>query len=169
MILDDVKKNYIHSVAEFFEVHYAHMSPREQCPFSFTGRVAVSGVLTVIRNEHWERAAELKESLMHLAQDVAEYEAVLVVINNVVESFSVGGKEYSPLLALAAGDRGLALTEFAVGVNKEICNVIDYGVNSQMNEGVEGIHVAIGDGTTGFHIDFLSPAVKVIFGGGESA
>lgn len=53
----------------------------------------------------------------------------------------------------------MALTEFAVGVNEAIEPLIDYRFNSQMNEGINGVHVAIGDGSTGYHIDFLSPTV----------
>jgi hypothetical protein len=45
-------------------------------------------------------------------------------------------------------------------VNKTIVGEVDYGVNSQINEGIEGIHVAIGDAVTGYHIDLLCPAVQ---------
>ncbi|WP_259697667.1 hypothetical protein [Pseudomonas brassicacearum] len=65
------------------------------------------------------------------------------------------------LLTVAAGARGLRLTEFAIGVNSEIKPLIDYKMNSQLNEGIDGVHLAIGDGSSGYHIDFLSPAVSV--------
>ncbi len=163
MIRDDAEGDYIHSVAEFFEVHYAHMQAEGPCPFSFTGRLQVAGMLSVIRNEGWALRSELKGELEGLARSVAECGAILKVMDNAIVSFLVAGEECSELLAVAAGKRGLQLTEFAIGVNQSITRFIDYKLNSQLNEGVEGIHVAIGDGASGYHIDLLVPGVELAF------
>ena len=163
MIMEDVQGDFIHSVAEFFEVHYAHAREEEPCPFTFTGELHVSGILSVIRNESWAFRSELKGALDRLACAVAENGAILKVNDNTIVSFLTAGEEYVDLLALAAGKRGLKLTEFAMGVNKSIVRLIDYRINSQLNEGVEGIHVAIGDGVSGYHIDLLAPQVNLAF------
>ena len=78
----------------------------------------------------------------------------------VINNFGLG-RLPQKLLDLAAGSRGLKLTEFAIGVNEAITPSIDYKINSQMNEGISGVHLAIGDGSSRYHIDFLSPAVSV--------
>ena len=39
MIKEDIDSNCIHSVAEFFEVHYAHMNMHTPCPFLFNGHL----------------------------------------------------------------------------------------------------------------------------------
>lgn len=163
MIRDDAEGDYIHSVAEFFEVHYAHMQAEGPCPFSFTGQLQVAGMLNVIRNESWALGSELKGELECLARSVAECGAILKVVDNTIVSFLVAEEERSDLLAIAAGKRGLKLTEFAIGVNQSIARSIDYKLNSQLNEGVEGIHVAIGDGASGYHIDLLVPHVELAF------
>lgn len=161
LIEEDVTHNFIQSVAEFFEVHYAHMKPQEPCPFIFNGRLKISGILTVLRRTNPALSEGLKASLHILTQRIADEEALLTVENNTIISFKTKNAEHINLLELAAGPRGLKLTEFAIGVNESIAPTISYQVNSQMNEGISGVHLAIGDGSSGYHIDFLSPGVNV--------
>lgn len=159
MLEEDINKPYIHSVAEFFEVHYAHMHASAPCPFNFEGHLIITGILTVLRKPLTPPDKELKMALLTLIQEVAQHTALLTIKHNCITSFTVNSIEYRSLLKRAAGARALALTEFAVGVNEAIEPLIDYRFNSQMNEGINGVHVAIGDGSTGYHIDFLSPTV----------
>ncbi|UVJ44358.1 hypothetical protein NVV94_01735 [Pseudomonas sp. LS1212] len=161
MIEEDVRENFIHSVAEFFEVHYAHMNPEKACPFNFEGKIEISGILTVLRKSPASLSKHLKPALHRLAQEIAKKKATLTVTNNKISSLLIGSTEYKTLLEEAAGARGLFLTEFAIGVNSSLAPIIDYSINSQLNEGIAGIHVAIGDGSTGYHIDFLSPNATV--------
>ena len=159
MIEEDISNDFIHSIAEFFEVHYAHMNTHAPCPFQFTGHLTISGILTVLRKPPTTTDIALKVALEKLTHDVAQHTALLTVENNTLTSFQVNDTEHKELLNRAAGVRGLKLTEFAVGVNKAIAPFIDYRINSQMNEGISGVHVALGDGSSGYHIDFLSPGV----------
>lgn len=161
MIEEDIEHSFIHSVAEFFEVHYAHMNVQMPCPFQFNGYLNISGILTVRRKHPESLGSELKMALEQLTQEVACHTATLTVDSNTVTSFIVNNTEYVSLLKRAAGARLLKLTEFAVGVNDAIATSIDYRINSQMNEGISGVHVALGDGSSGYHIDFLSPGVLV--------
>jgi hypothetical protein len=161
LLSEDLSGSFVQSVAELFEVHYAHMKADEPCPFTFNGTLRISGILTVLRKPNPTLPTGLKSSLEWLRNRIAQEGAVLSVKDNAVSSFKVQNEEQIKLLYLAAGNRGLKLTEFAVGVNKRIAPDINYRINSQMNEGISGIHLAIGDGSTGFHIDFLSPLVCV--------
>ena len=159
MITEDIATSYIYSVAEFFEVHYAHMDAHEPCPFTFNGQLKVSGILTVLRKQPFPPNPKLKRALDKLVQHVACHTALLTIENNLITSFMANNIEHKALLNCAAGPRALKLTEFAVGVNDAISPFIDYRINSQMNEGISGVHVALGDGSSGYHIDFLSPGV----------
>ena len=159
-LAEDLQGSYIRSVAEFFEIHYAHTNRDTPCPFSFSGVLEVVGVLLVLRDENFE-GMTLKGSLDELVQSVALHGATAVIENNAMNSFIVQGREYIDLLVAAAGERGASLTEFAVGVNRSVSSKLDYAVNPQLNEGVAGIHVAVGDGRSGFHIDFLCPNYKL--------
>lgn len=161
LIAEDVSENFIHSAAEFFEVHYAHMNTHTPCPFCVNGKIKISGILTVLRKPNPHLPKNIRARLEQLSDTIAKMGGLLTVAGNRVTSFQTEDGEHIETLKSAAGVRGLELTEFAVGVNDEIVPFLDYKVNSQMNEGVRGIHLAIGDGSSGFHIDFLSPAVVV--------
>ncbi|MDR8368104.1 hypothetical protein [Pseudomonas sp. JL3] len=161
LLAEDVSHDFVQSVAEFFEVHYAHMNPQEPCPFSFTGTLKIAGILTVLRKPNPILPEGLKTSLRWLSDRISEEGALLSIKDNTITSLKVKNEEHIKLLDLAAGSRGLQLTEFAIGVNEAIASNIDYKINSQMNEGISGVHLAIGDGSSGYHIDFLSPSVNV--------
>ncbi|WLH13173.1 hypothetical protein [Pseudomonas hefeiensis] len=161
LIDEDISNNFIYSVAEFFEVHYAHITPQAPCPFNFNGKLRISGLLTVLRRANPLLPENIKSRLQQLSNTVAKGGGLLTIEENKITSLQVGNSEHIETLKLASGIRGIELTEFAIGVNEEIAPLIDYKVNSQLNEGIDGIHLAIGDGSSGFHIDFLSPAVRV--------
>ncbi|MBV4472843.1 M29 family metallopeptidase [Pseudomonas botevensis] len=161
LLSEDISESFVQSVAEFFEVHYAHMNAQEPCPFSFTGTLKVAGILTVLRKHNSILPEGLRASLKWLSDRISIEGAFLSISDNTITSLKLNNEEQIKLLDLAAGSRGLKLTEFAIGVNEEISSSIDYRVNSQMNEGISGVHLAIGDGSSGFHIDFLSPSVSV--------
>ena len=161
LLPEDISGNFVQSVAEFFEVHYAHMNHEEPSPFYFTGTLRVAGILTVLRKPNPTLPEGLKSSLRWLSDRIAQEGATMSIKDNTIISFKINDEEQIKLLDLAAGNRGLKLTEFAIGVNEAITPDIDYKMNSQMNEGINGVHLAIGDGSSGFHIDFLSPSVYV--------
>lgn len=157
---EDVQGDFVHSVAEFFEVHFAHLKQQDPCPFLVSGEFLVFGMLAVLRRAD-SVPIGIKALLNTLRGEVASKQALLKVSNNVVRSFKVDGRDYIDLIQRAAGPRGANLTEFAIGVNRAVTPLVDFSINSQMNEGVSGVHVAVGDGTTGYHIDFLCPGVIV--------
>ncbi|MBC3385870.1 hypothetical protein [Pseudomonas sp. SWRI179] len=161
LIEEDISESFIHSAAEFFEVHYAHMNTHERCPFCLNGKLKISGILTVLRKANPQLPEDIRARLKLLSESIAKAGGWLTVVENKVTSLQVDNEEHIETLKSAAGVRGLGLTEFAIGVNEEITAFIDYKVNSQMNEGISGVHLAIGDGSSGFHIDFLSPDVNV--------
>src|SRR3546814_9813504 len=127
---------FIHSAAEFFEVHYAHMNIHERCPFCLSGKLKISGILTVLRKANPQLPKNIRFRLELLSDSIAKAGGVLTVVENKVTSLQADNEEHIETLKLAAGVRGLGLTEFAIGVNEEIAAFIDYKVNSQMNEGI---------------------------------
>lgn len=161
MIEEDVEEHFFHPLAELFEVHFAHMKSDQPCPFTASGTFQVAGLLAARRRAAGDAPRELEERLTTLRQRVAMCGASAHVVENRLESFFCEGIDYASLLVESTGKRGSGLTEFAVGVNGCIASKIDYRINSQLNEGIEGIHVAIGDGASGYHIDLLCPAVSV--------
>ncbi|MCR9221867.1 MAG: hypothetical protein NXI21_16705 [Alphaproteobacteria bacterium] len=52
------------------------------------------------------------------------------------------------------------ITEFAIG-SLDPAATVDWSVNSQLNEPAGGVHLGLGAGETGAHIDFVSPRATV--------
>ena len=159
---EDISEPFVLSVSELFEVHYAHMRPDSPDLFQLNGILRISGLLISQGRHRTPHATGADGQLLELSQRVARHQAWLHIEHNQVRSLKVAGQEYVGLLSRAAGDRGLYLSEFAIGVNDAIRPNINYSHNSPMNEGVSGVHVGLGDGASGYHIDFLSPGVEVL-------
>lgn len=162
MIDEDVEAaggHFIFPLAELLEVHYTHMNPDEPRSFTLDGEFKVAGILSARGYHDPSIPPRLIQSLANLSDDVAAHGATTIIEDNQVRAFIVGGRDYCAVLNEATGPRGLQLTECAFGVNASIADRIDYRVNSQLNEGIEGMHVAVGDGRLGYHIDLLMPGV----------
>jgi hypothetical protein len=57
----------------------------------------------------------------------------------------------------------LMLVEMAISNNPGLeAYPLDWSVNSVLNEGIRGIHFAVGDGVTGAHIDFICPGMEAV-------
>ncbi|WP_069865083.1 hypothetical protein [Pseudomonas citronellolis] len=161
-LLKSVEGPFVHSVAEFFEVHHAHLHRKQAAPFWVSGEFLVSGVLSVMRPTGRFPYENSTRDVDAFVQKVAAANSVkMIVTDNKVTSFCIDAEEQVDFLRILGGDRQELVTEFAIGVNEAIEEKIDYARNSQLNEGIEGIHLAIGDGVSGYHIDFLCPSVGV--------
>lgn len=158
----DIDSAFVASVAEFFEVHYAHVDRDRPCPFTLNGQLQVNGILSVLRPTGQNPYEGSYMDVKRLITEVANANSVLLTAeDNVITSFNVDGVEHVDFLKIIGGERGVAVTEFAVGVNGNLDGVINYEFNSQVNEGIDGVHIAIGDGVTGYHIDFVCPGVTI--------
>lgn len=57
----------------------------------------------------------------------------------------------------------LLLTEMAISTNVNLpLEIVNWSLNCQINEGVSGVHIGLGDGLTGAHIDFICPGVGLL-------
>lgn len=147
------------SVAQLFEVSIDHAHSTSPAPFDISGSFEFSGLLAA-RSPHYSGNVIPQEAIHSLIDMAAQSAyAKLVIEKNQIVSIRVDGVEIKDLIASKTGPGGLQLTEFAIGLNRRIKKEIDWRINSQLNEGVEGVHFGIGDGTSGLHIDFLCPEV----------
>ena len=149
------------AVADFFEISLEHdVTERPQARvFTVDGEFTASAlaVATGRRLQHstmWHAEAGLR--LLH---EIAELPAVLEIAANKVTSMRIGGRERIADLADLTGmePSGIEVLEVAVGTNRAVLDRIDPHINAQMNEGVLGFHLGIGDGMRGAHLDFLCP------------
>ncbi len=87
----------------------------------------------------------------------------VTIENSQVIRIQAGSKDITDELEILTNKRRqLLLTEMAFSTNESLDpGRIDWTINSQLNEGAAGIHVGIGDGLTGAHIDFICPGVTL--------
>ncbi|MFE1799158.1 hypothetical protein ACFW9L_23780 [Streptomyces sp. NPDC059517] len=118
--------------------------------------------LCVARHPQLDLDAPALKGARELAARVAEAGGMLVRVEDChVVSAVCGGEDWASELARYAGESGSRLIEFSFGTNTEILGALDWSVNSQINEGAGGVHIGVGDGVSGAHIDFVLPAAKV--------
>ena len=89
----------------------------------------------------------------------------MIVENSHVKRVATrGGSDItSKLLELSNAKLEMLLVEVALSGNSGISpEQIDWKENSVMNEGSQGMHLAIGDGLTGAHIDLIAPGVTLL-------
>ena len=108
-----------------------------------------AGMPSAIVGSH-ERACALVREL------VPKLPLELHIESSRVTACIAGGRDVAPQLREITNERyDLYLLEFAIGSNSSIAPFVDWRVNSQLNEGLGGVHVGLGDGLTGAHIDFI--------------
>lgn len=127
-------------------------------PFRVNGSIEVKAMLAA-RHPYLPRECQAKfERANKLIQEInTSGERIwLELQDNVIKKFSVGKSDLlSTLDELTNEFYALNLTEFAIGLNRSIRDTVDWSINSVINEGAGLLHVAVGDGITGAHIDFI--------------
>lgn len=152
------------SIGSYFEVGMVP-EPEEFRPgFVVNGELSIPGVavahhrqmrdgLEVMAQQSWNLLTRLRhEGKFPLKMTIEE--------SHVVEVRAGNTDVTRELLELTNRQRELVLSEMAISTNVGLQpHLIDWNINSQLNEGAEGIHVGLGDGLTGAHIDFICPGV----------
>ncbi len=157
-------KNEPTSFAEFLELTFEHIHPRQPRPFVLSGHFAVSSILYaftpgIIMHSHRELRAKAQKLFRQVSSSTKKE---IAFRNNKISSFQIDGKEFlANLCELTGHCRNNEITEFAFGLNQDILHTINWSMNAQINEGASGIHIGIGDGVTGAHIDFICVDVNV--------
>jgi hypothetical protein len=156
------------AAAEYFEVEMESFGAAPTL-FSVEGQISVSGVLAAkgpnMPNEMYSRHDDALRTRRDLA--MAWRRGVLWCEGNKPVRFEPDDvsapacdRPLERLLDAAGPEYGGNLLEFSIGTNVTPGLALDWSVNSCMNEGVRGIHVAIGDGICGAHVDFVSAGAE---------
>jgi len=90
----------------------------------------------------------------------------LTIVNSRIERAEAGGRDLTPDLARLSNEKlEITLIEVAVSNNPGVNPTeLDWGINSVLNEAAPGIPVAVGEGVTGAHLDFICPGVRLVAG-----
>jgi hypothetical protein len=151
------------SIGHYYEVGLEIVDAEETAFFTVDGVLEAPGIL-VARNARFADAkTPTYAQALYLQQQTARSGSGvrMVVEGNRVVSLTCGGSDWLPIFTRLTGDHNVFLTEFAIGVNQMPVTDFDWSMNSQMNEGAAGIHIGLGDGISGVHVDFICPTAEL--------
>ncbi|WP_085505179.1 hypothetical protein [Thalassobacillus devorans] len=154
------------SIGSYFEVGMVP-DPEDFRPgFIVNGTLSVPGVAIAHHRQIHDNLKPYHAEAWNLFTDLHEEGLFPLKVNikdSHVQSILAGDRDISDkLLEITNKKRELVLTEMAFSTNRGIVpENIDWKINSQLNEGALGIHVGIGVGLTGIHIDLICPDVEL--------
>jgi len=150
------------SVAEYFEIALENRIDQDGS-FKIDGYLDVEGFLMAkgidFRLENYNRC--FADNLMYLVSQSSSMK--IIVNNNKLTSVLIDNIEYLNYFTdLISEDKTKLpnITEFAIGFNYKLQNNVNWNFNSQVNEGIEGLHLGIGNGEVGYHFDFITTNIQ---------
>lgn len=154
------------SVGNYFEVGMIPQPDDIRPAFSVNGTFTVPGVAVAHHRQMHENLLPLVDRAWALFEELRRADAFplqLHIENSRVLHVFASGKDIAEELEyLTNKRRERVLTEMAFSTNGGVLpQNVDWSKNSQLNEGAIGIHVALGDGLTGAHVDFICPSVEL--------
>jgi hypothetical protein len=124
-------------------------------PFVANGVLAPSGILCAYGPGAYRADDAAVVKARRLSHRSAAARTLIHVRDGVVDAIEMGGEDVTKEFGEFAGPYGLRITEFAMGFYRAPEGSLDWRVNSPVNEGVQGVHLGIGDGYSSLHFDFV--------------
>jgi hypothetical protein len=146
------------SIADYCEVSVTAPSQSDWCgAFTIDGHVEAAGVLVAedsrSTSEGKARIGQAKQLRDHLVEIGP---VSLDIDGGVLRSAVAAGRDWTEVIAAVTNpDYGLHTLELGLGSNPGIGHLVDWRINSQLNEGAGPVHLGFGEGMTGAHMDFI--------------
>lgn len=162
--LDDplIKPGECVSGAAFFEIGLANLKIGPGSVFLVSGHCRARGMIAA-RDSVLSAAPEPAEWVEY-RRCIAEAGVDLHICDNQLVACLLDGRDIKDEIAKWTGGYGLRITECSIGTNRQVLTGIDWSLNSLMNEGAQGIHLAVGLPDDGMHFDFICPEVALVAG-----
>jgi hypothetical protein len=153
-------------VGSFFEVPMSFFYNDEMRPgYRANGEVSVEGVVVA---RHRGATAEVPRlaadawTLFSRLRAEGAFPLTVTVEESFVRQVRAGGRDITSDLARVTNDPALILAEMAMSTNGSLSpSEVNWHLNAQINEGLQGIHLGVGNGLGGAHVDLVSPGVSV--------
>ncbi|WZH51944.1 MAG: hypothetical protein PIR53_18245 [Nocardioides alkalitolerans] len=130
--------------------------------FDVNGEFVADGVSVAVHRHVGDDVRAMQTAAWELLRSLAragEFPLRLTVEHSVLRKvLTASGRDMAPeLLVHTNAGLGGMLTELAFSSNAAMKpDEVDWSVNSQLNEGAIGVHIAVGEGLTGAHVDFIA-------------
>lgn len=148
------------SIAQYFELNLENALDSNES-FTVNGVLHAEGALFACSPDFHIDYEYDKNLADKIIKDFANSKSNILTFenNNLISCILDDGKNIVNELKILTGQKDSLYpnaTEFAIGFNPNISQPIRWEYNAQINEGVFGIHVGIGNGSSGYHFDFMS-------------
>jgi len=151
------------SLGFYCEVGMSMAVPSLDIPYKISGEFTAHRLLfarqrTALRELDWlfadgQRAVDtLKSDFLPMKIEVIDNKFNPDCLNDLTDV----------LLRTTNAEYDWRVSELAFGTNLITSSMVDWSYNSQFNEGIGGLHIALGDGRTGIHIDFVCPGGQLL-------
>lgn len=155
------------SIGSYFEVGMVPQAEDFQPSFKVNGTLTVPGIAIAHHRQMHNNLLPVPRQAWELFQEIRNQQLfpLQVTIENsrAVHILAKGRDLTEEIKFLTNKSYDLMLTEMAFSTNTSMVpDTIDWTKNSQLNEGSIGIHIGMGEGLTGAHIDFICPDVQLI-------
>ena len=151
-------------LASFFEfeteIHEEQFSSGEPLPVVVNGMLRPSGVLTAYGPGRYSAGHAAVRQARQLARRASAARTTVQITDGMVRCIKMDADDVTAEFSALAGPHGQCISEFAIGFYRAPGGSLDWGINSPVNEGVQGIHLGIGDGYSGMHFDFVCKDVR---------
>jgi hypothetical protein len=125
--------------------------------FSLDGTIVAHGVLaardprfTEVGDARIRQAGRLRAELARRAPMTLRFE------DGVLTRLTARGEDFTDDVAQVTNpDHGLRALELGIGTNQSVLPRVKWAINSQLNEGAGPVHIGLGEGITGAHMDFI--------------
>lgn len=154
-----LKPGELDSLGAFFEVG---MVPKgAELGYHASGTLSVPGVSVAHRRSmHGDALWGEVWDYMGTRRAEGRFPLEVVLDNSSVVTVRAGDNDITADIRRFTKDSKLQLVELSFGTNMSIDPaLVDWNINSQIHEGMSGIHAGVGDGESGVHIDFICPGV----------
>ncbi len=150
-------------LASFFEfeteIEEHQFGSGHPLPFVVNGTIRPSGILCAHGPGQFGADNPIAGRGRQLASRASAAPTTVTVREGAISCIEMDTEDVTAEFAVLAGPYGLHISEFAIGFYRPAGEVLDWGINSPVNEGAQGIHFGIGDGYSGLHFDFVSDDV----------
>jgi hypothetical protein len=151
------------SIAQYLEVALISYNATNRPNHHMEGTLAAEGAVVSYHRYAAPHVAAVAHDTWAFLESVRKDNPgepfVIQVEDSQAVSVTCGGRDvYPEIVAFANKAEHPYVGEFAFASDRKWdIDTVDWSVNSQLNEAVGGLHIGLGNGVNGAHIDFVAP------------
>jgi hypothetical protein len=160
-----VPRNSISSMQSFLEFEYEQdeheIASGIASNIRSDGTIIADGILAAYGPGVFSADDDVARHARQMVAEAGTRTTKILVSESSIERIYVGSLDATETFQSLAGPCGLHISEFSLGFYVPEPGSVDWTVNSPFNEGIQGVHIGIGDGYSGMHFDFVTTNLRI--------